>query len=373
VLSDLILRSPQGADTIISASASERGRSSVPEGLTEIVPRNIFASLNAGSVIQAVLFSIIVGLAIGLLRDRQRDYLHGILQSALAAFLQLNRWLIYLLPLGAVLLIAPRVAAADTTLLPVISRMLLTLGATLAGLSLIFGFVLWRRGGKSLGRTISALVEPLTYAFITGNSLSAIPYSLRAMEDRLGFSSERAQATLPVIAAVLRCGSAVTFVIAAAFVASFYGLSWSTAECATLLVAAALGSLVSAGAGGTAAIAGLGLAFAPLGLPDAPVTVMFAVAGLLVYPLLAAFEAHVALAASSLLCREPVVARARQRAPRLFSIRVTILSLITVLVVLTGAVCIGVMYSGQRKNIAYLADAMIDEISARVVSCVVRS
>ncbi len=369
VLSNLIRLSPQGADTAvaISGSAALRSHGSALDALVGIVPRNIFASLSAGTILQAMLFSLIVGLAIGLLRDKQREYLLGLAQSALAAFRTLNRWLIYFLPFGVVCLVSSQVAAANTLLLPVLSEFLLTLVAAIVGASLLLSIVVWRRSGTSPGVAAAALVEPLAYAFITGSSLVALPYSLRALEDRLGFRAERVQATLPITAAVGRYGIMLTFVLAASFIANFYGVPWSVANWGTLLLFAAAGAIASAGASGAAALGMVGVVFAPLGLPVEPIVVIFAAAGFVLGPVLAAFETHAAVAAATIFARSPKAAAVRAHQRRLLSIRVTILTLVASLVILTGGVTIGLMYSGQRRNIAYLANAMIRDISARVV------
>ena len=110
----------------------------------------------------------------------------------------------------------------------------------------------------------------------------------------------------------------------------------------------------------------VGAVFAPLGLPIEPALVIFASGSLVIGPLLAAFETQSAVAAASLIAREaPAAAPARAPRRRLMSIRAAILTLLAALIVLTGGVSIGVMYSGQRRNIAYLAEAMIGELSAR--------
>ena len=231
-LSRVIRLSPQGADLTVSLSdpVSPRSRGSLIGLLAGIVPRNIFASLSAGTILQAMLFSVLVGIAIGLLREKQRDYLLGLARGGLAAFRAVNRWLIHLLPVGAVCLVASRLAAADTTLLPVLARLLLTLAACVGSASLLLVIVQWRASGRSLRRTVSALVEPLAYAFVSGSSMIALPYSLRALEEKLGFRSERLEATLPIVTALARYGTMLAFVLSASFVAGFYGVSWSTAD-----------------------------------------------------------------------------------------------------------------------------------------------
>jgi len=369
VLSGLIRLSPQGADTAISLSdaAAPAARASVLDQLTGIVPRNPFASLTAGTVLPCVLLSLLIGMAIGLMRDKQKDYLLGIAQNALAAFRKVNLWLLFFLPFGAVCLVSSQVATTGLSLLPVLAEFLLALFAAMAAAAVLLLLVLWLRSGKGLRRTVSALVEPLTYALITGSGLFAVPYSLRALEDKLGFDAERVDATLPIATVLGRCGTLLTFVVAAFFVGNFYGVGWSITDYATLFAAAAGGAIASAGAGGTAALGAVTLVFAPLGLPTEPVVVVFSAASLVIQPVLAALETQAAITAVSLFIKVRETVRVRVARRRMLSIRATILVLLATLITLTGSVTIGLMYSGQRRNISYLADELIADVSARSV------
>jgi adenylate cyclase len=365
-----LIQAGAGADTVVTISGPDSARAapSTLDRLTGVVPRNVFAALSAGTVVPAILFSLLFGLAIGLLGDKRRDHLLGITRTALEALKRVNQWLIYLLPVGVVCLVAYQAATAGTAALRVLSGFLLTLLAALSAAAALLLLVVWRRSGRSLRATVSALVEPLTYAFITGSSLVAIPYSLRALTDKLGYPSEHVDATLPITTVLGRFGYLITFVLAAAFMANSYGITWSPAGYATLLAAAATGSVAAAGAGGAAALGMMSLVLAPVGLPGEPAAIIFSAVVLAISPMVAAFETHAGIAAVTLLVA-PESAHTPLTPPhrRFLTLRASIVILIASLIVLTGLVGVGLMYFGQRRNTAYLASRMIADITARVV------
>jgi adenylate cyclase len=369
-LAQLIRGTSTGTDLSVSLSApSNHRRASLLDLVAGIVPRNIFESLSAGSAVQAAVFALLFGLAIGLLREKQRDYLIEIGLKALNAFKKLNLWLIYALPLGAVALVSSQLASSGTGVLWAILRFLSVMGIAMAAGMAFFILAAWRRTGRPFRIVISALVEPLTYAFITGDSLISIPYALRSMELRLGYRRETANAAVPLAMTVGRAGTALFFVLAGIFAADFYGVQLYAADCVILAVGSVIAALAASGNTAAGSLAMLGLALAPVALPVEPVAAVFTSAAVLIGPLVAVFETQANLTASVFIARRAEAPDRLRAAPpvRRISLRASILTLLASLIVLTGLVTMGLTYSGQRRNISFLADEMIGEISDRVM------
>jgi adenylate cyclase len=368
-LAQLIRTRSQDTDISVSlsAAAGERARGSLFEMVYQIVPRNIFESLSAGSVAQIMVFSVVFGLAIGLLREKQRDSLVDTGQRVLDAFKRINLWLIYALPFAAVALVARQVALSDAAALYAIGRFLCIIGAALAaGFALAFAAT-WIRTGRSLRAVLSAMVEPLTYAFITGESLVAAPYAIRAAHERLGYDQATANAAVPVTMVIGRFGYIVYYALAAVFVADFYAVTLFPTDYLILVVAAAVAALATPGMAAAGSLGMIGLALGPLGLPAEPALTVFASSGLLIAPLIAVFDTQASVAAAVFIARRQGASRPEAEAVRRIPLRTSLVTLIAILIVLTGTVTLGLMVSAQRRNITYLADGMIAEISARVM------
>ncbi len=367
-LVDLIRGSTQGTDISISLSAAvpERARSSLLDLFANVIPRNVFESLTLGSAVQVMVFALLFGMALGLLKEKQRDFLTDIAEKTLDAFTRVNVWLIHALPLGAVLLVSYQVAHADLTVLSAIGRFLGIMAATLAAGILAFAAAVRLRTRQSLRSVISAMVEPLTYALITGDSLLSIPYAVRALSGRLGADADSTRAAVPVAMVVGRYGYLLYYMLAGIFIADFYGVVLYPTDYLILSagsLVAALSTQVSAVAG---SLAMMSLAIGPLGLPAEPIATVFASANLVIGPLIAVFETQANIAVSAFIAGHGGI---RERGPvkvRRISLRSSILALLAGLIVLTGVVTIGLMYSGQRRNISFLADGMIAEIGERV-------
>lgn len=357
------------ADLAVSlrAARAAREQGTLVDLVSDAIPRNIFESLSSGSVVEILVFALLLGVAVGLLRPKSRDVMVDVVEKALDGFKRVNLWLIYALPLGAVLLVSHQVAVADVAMLSAIGRLLATTAACLAAGTLLLAIATWARCGARPISVVSSLVEPLTYALITGERLAAAPYAIRAAHERLGCDRETADAAIPFTMVVARLGYFVYYILAGIFIADFYGVSLFSTEYLVLALGAAVAAMATQGSAAAGTLAVMSLALGPLGLPAEPIVTVFASATLVVGPLAAVFETQASIAAAALIARRAEApARGRARV-RMISLRTSILALLASLVVLTGVVTVGLMASGQVKNISYLADTTIGEISARVV------
>ena len=366
-LSKTVAASTANADLSVSLSvaAPPHARTSILNLITRIVPRNVFESLTLSSAIPVVIFSLLFGLAIGLLREKQQDYLIHIAEGTLRAFTKITAWLIYLLPLGIICLLAPLVAKTNGQLLRPMSRFVeLFVGASAAIILLNF-VVIWIRSGKGPLTVIRALVEPSAYAFATGNSLVAIPYALVALTDRLSFRRASVSFVQPVISVAGSFGNMLFFVFATIFTAQLYGQSMASGDYAILLAASIIAAVGTAGKSGVAAVAMLPLVLSPLGLPIDATVAIFGALSVVIGPLIALVDATTSMAASSAAATRSDAVQVAAAPRRRISIRASLIILLATLITLTGGVMLGLLYTGEKKSIYILANSMIREISAR--------
>ncbi|WP_455381910.1 cation:dicarboxylate symporter family transporter, partial [Salinispira pacifica] len=373
-LARIVSASPQSSDLSVSLSAPphDRARSGLLDLVTRIVPRNVFASLAGGQILPIVLFSFLFGLAIGLLREKQQGLLMQVAEGTLRAFTTINMWLIYLLPLGIICLLSPQIGSmSESILLPMLRFVELFGGAALVCL-VVTTLVVWARSGRGLLLVLRSLVEPSTYAFITGNSLISIPYALRTLSGRLGFRKESTYFVQPVLSVAGSYGNLLFFVLATIFLAQFYVSELSPAAYALLFASATLAAIGTTGRSGAGTVALLPLVLAPLGLPIDAALVIFGSLGLIIGPVLALVDVNAAMAAATLTMLRP--AQLRQVEPsavalppkRRISIRASLVVLLGSLIVLTGGVMLGLLYSGEKRGLYILADKMVKGISDQV-------
>ena len=374
LLSAIVGASPQSSELSVSLSgpAPTPARATLLGIITGIVPRNPFASLSEGRILQIVLFSFLLGLAIGLLREKQRDLLVRLAEGGIRAFSLINRWLVYALPVGLVCLLSSQIAAVSVQVLLPMLRFVVVFLAASAACVLVTTLVIWARSGRHPLRVLRALVAPSAYAFMTGNSLVAIPYALRSLTRWLRFRRDGAYFAQPVLSAAGSYGNMLFFVLAAIFIAQFYGSPLGASAYAVLFISAAAAAVGSSGKQGAASVAILPLVLIPLGLPVETGVALFGALSVIIGPVRALVDVNAAMAAAALSTARAVPARRRafamERAlapQKRISIRASLIVLVGALIVLTGGVIAGVLYSGERKSIYILADSMIQEISAR--------
>ncbi len=374
-LAKVVSSSPQSSDLSVSISGPPRSseRQSILDMVTRIVPRNVFSSLSDGRILPIALFSFLLGLAIGLLREKQQGFLMRVAEGTLRSFTKINTWLIYLLPIGIICLLSSQIGTlSDSIVVPMLHFVELFLLAA-AACVLVALLILWARSGRNPFAVARAMLEPSTYAFITGNSLITIPYALRALADRLRFRRESTYFVQPVLSVAGSYGNLLFFILAAIFVAQFYGSRLDLSAYLILGGAATIAAVGTSGKSGASTVALLPLVLTPLGLPVDAALVIFGALGLIIGPILAVVDVNAAMAAASLTMLRPAQLRRLAEASdvvilvrRRISLRTSLVVLVATLIILTGGVMLGLLYSGEKKSIYYLADSMIKGISAQV-------
>ncbi len=374
-LAEVVSSSPQSADLSVSISAPSKtsSRATLLDLATRIVPRNVFAAFTDGQVLPIALFSFFFGLAVGLLREKQQGILMQVAEGTLRAFAAINSWLIYLLPVGIICLLSSQIGAiSESIVLPMLQFVKLFLIAS--GVSVLATtLITWGRSGKNPLVVLRALVEPSTYAFITGNSLVSLPYSLRSLTDRLRFRRESTYFVQPVMSVAGSFGNLLFFVLASIFLAQFYGSALSLSSYLLIAVSSMIAAVGMSGKTGAATVTLLPLVLAPLGLPIEAALAIFGALGIMIGPILAFVDINAAMAASSLSMLRPAEVERRAAASgvvvpakRRVSIRTSLVVLVAALIILTGGVILGLLYSGEKKSIYFLADSMIKGISVQV-------
>lgn len=374
-LAKVVSSSPQSSDLSVSISAPARGagRQTILDLVTRIVPRNVFSSLSDGKILPIALFSFLFGLAVGLLREKQQGLLMQVAEGTFRAFTRINTWLIYLLPIGIICLLSSQIGSLSESIVVPMLRFVELFLVAAAACVLIAQLIIWGRSGRNPIAVARAMVEPSTYAFITGNSLITIPYALRALTERLRFRRESAYFVQPVLSVAGSYGNLLFFVLSAIFLAQFYGSHMGLSAYLLLGASATVAAVGTSGKTGAATVALLPLVLTPLGLPVDAALVIFGALGLIIGPILAIVDVNAAMAAASLTMLRPAQLRKLAEAGevaipvrRRISLRTSLVVLVGSLIVLTGGVMLGLLYSGEKKSIYYLADNMIKGISAQV-------
>ncbi|MHC3127273.1 amino acid:proton symporter [Brevundimonas sp. GN22] len=234
--------------------------------LLDIVPRNPFAALSEGKVLQIIFFSAFVGAALVALGDRAQIARRAVDEGAAIIF-RITRWIIQLTPFGVFALIGSVVGGYGwESLLPLGKFILAIYFACLFHILVVYSGLLKLHGLKATSFFRGAFAAQQT-AFATSSSLGTLPITLRQTVERLGVPQAYAAFAVPLGANVKMDGCGAIYpAIAAIFIAQYFQIDLTVTQYILIGLTAVLGSLGTAGVPGTSIVM-LTLTLSTAGLP----------------------------------------------------------------------------------------------------------
>lgn len=236
------------------------------ETFLSLIPRNIFAAMAEGQMLQIIVFSILVGLAINLAAEPGRRVL-GILEDANVVVLRLVTIVMALAPFGVFGLIARTFASEGFEAFgPLLRYFFVVLFVLLLHGFGVYSLILWIFARLNPVVFFRKMREVHLFAFSTASSNATIPVTLTTVESRLGVSNPIASFTIPLGATINMDGTAIMQGVATVFIAQAYGIELGLSEFLTVILTATLASIGTAGVPGVGLIM-LGMVLNQVGLP----------------------------------------------------------------------------------------------------------
>lgn len=215
---------------------------SVPEGLIDrlpdapgktwkdhildIFPENIAKAVADGQVLPIVVFSIIFGIALAMLSEEKKKPMLSFAESLAETMFKFTNIIMYFAPFGVGAAIAHATAELGTDILFALARLLITLYcALIVFVTLVFGTVMLicRIPIKNFYRAVK---EPVSIAFATTSSESALPKAMENME-KIGVPRKIVSFVLPTGYTFNLDGTTLYLSLASIFVAQAAGLNLS--------------------------------------------------------------------------------------------------------------------------------------------------
>ncbi len=235
--------------------------------IVRMVPENVFQALSQGHSIQILVFSILFGVALGLLPVGRSSSAFAFFEAIFSAFSQIIHGLMYLLPFGLCALIADQATRVGSETF--VALLGFILAGAIAGVGLLIGGigVIWLRTGIGPVRILLGLKDTIVIALGTRSGLAAIPSAITAMNEDFKFERTGTNLVIPLGITVCRHGTVMMFALTALFMCQLYQVQVGLTEIGIILFGSVLAGMASAGAPGIVAISMLALVLEPLGLP----------------------------------------------------------------------------------------------------------
>jgi len=196
--------------------------------ILSFIPTNIFASLSNGSMMQIIVFSILLGVASLYLKPKERESLHTVFNAISEAMLKMAGWVILLTPIGVFSLISYVIAEQGIdVVLGLWKYVLVVVGVLVFHAVVTLPAVLAYFGKINPFRYLSDVREAPIMAFSTASSAATLPVSMRVSEEMGDVSKKTASFVLPLGATVSMDGTAAYLTVAVLYIANLAGVDLS--------------------------------------------------------------------------------------------------------------------------------------------------
>jgi Na+/H+-dicarboxylate symporter len=259
----------------VSGETLQVQRMSASETILHIFPENLAKSVAEGQILQVVVFSILFGIALAMVREERRRPLVNFAESLTETMFKFTNLVMYTAPLGVGAAIAYTVASTGLGILFNLAKLLLTLYVALfvfiAGVLLPVALL----ARVPLKKFIAAVAEPVSIAFGTASSEAALPRAMEAME-AIGVPRSVVAFVMPTGYSFNLTGSTLYLSLAAIFVAQAAGVHLSLGQQLLLMLTLMLTSKGVAGVSRAAIVILLGTA-GSFGLPTETIFILLGI------------------------------------------------------------------------------------------------
>lgn len=241
----------------------------------DIFPENIAKSVAEGQVLPIVVFSIIFGIGLAMLTEEKRKPMLDFAESLSETMFKFTNIIMYFAPFGVGAAIAHATAELGTDILFALGKLLITLYcALIVFIILVFGSVMaiCKIPFKSFYKAVK---EPVSIAFATTSSESALPKAMENME-KIGVPRKIVSFVLPTGYTFNLDGTTLYLSLASIFVAQAAGIHLSIGQQFAMVLTLMLTSKGVAGVPRASLVILIGAA-ATFNLPLWPIMAIFGI------------------------------------------------------------------------------------------------
>ena len=226
---------------------------SVKDVLINIFPTNPIQAMAEGNMLQIIVFSILMGVAVSRSGEAGRKTL-DVFESFNQVIMTMVGFLMHLAPYGVFCLLAKIFSelgiGAVLDLAKYFFTVVLVLGLHCLG---VYTLLLKALSGLNPWTFLKNVRPAMLFGFSTASSNATIPVTLNVAEKRIGVDNSIASFTVPLGATINMDGTAIMQGVATVFIAQAFGIDISMGGYLAIIATATLASV------GTAGVPGVGL------------------------------------------------------------------------------------------------------------------
>lgn len=239
---------------------------SVVDTILDIIPENPIHSLAEGTMLQIILFALVVGILLAKMGERA-ELINNLFQQLNELMMEMTNLIMNLAPIGVFCMIARTFANlgfdAFVPLLKYMFSVVLGLAIQCFIIYMILLFVFTRLNPVKF---LKKFFPVMAFAFSTSTSNATIPLNIETLEEKIGVSRKIASFTIPLGATINMDGTSIMQGVAVVFAAQAYGMNLGLQGYLTVIATATLASIGTAGIPSVGLVT-LSMVFTAVGLP----------------------------------------------------------------------------------------------------------
>ncbi len=249
------------SDTLTTAEST-----SMVDTILNIIPENPIASLANGTMLQVIVFALIVGVLLAKMGERA-ELIANFLNQANDLMMEMTNLVMALAPIGVFCMIARTFANLGfNAFLPLLKYM----GSVVTGLGfqcfIVYMILLVVFTRLNPLRFLKKFFPVMAFAFSTSTSNATIPMNIETLEEKIGVSRKVSSFTIPLGATINMDGTSIMQGVAVVFAAQAYGIDLGLTGYLTVIATATLASIGTAGIPSVGLVT-LSMVFTAVGLP----------------------------------------------------------------------------------------------------------
>ena len=259
----------------VSAQSAPASKQTASQFILNVFPTNIAKSVADNQILQVVIFSILFGIALALVKESKRRPMVSFAESLSETMFKFTNLVMYFAPVGVFGAIAYTIAHLGFSVMLPLLKLLATLYVALAVfvLFVLLPIALFVR--IPLRQFLRAIAEPATIAFGTSSSEAALPIAMEHMEE-IGVPRAIVAFVMPTGYSFNLTGSSLYLSLALIFMAQASGIHLTVGQESVMMLTLMLSSKGLAGVPRAAFVIILGAA-ASFHLPMESVYLLLAV------------------------------------------------------------------------------------------------
>lgn len=256
----------------LDMSSIETGETTVAENVSvadtilNIIPENPIGALADGTMLQIILFALLIGVLLAKMGERT-ELVANLFNQCNELMMEMTNLVMALAPVGVFCMIAKTFANLGfDAFLPLLKYM----GSVLLGLLIqclvVYMLLLVIFTRLNPGKFLKKFFPVMAFAFSTSTSNATIPMNIDTLEERIGVSRKISSFTIPLGATINMDGTSIMQGVAVVFAAQAYGMQLGAQGYLTVIATATLASIGTAGIPSVGLVT-LSMVFTAVGLP----------------------------------------------------------------------------------------------------------